>query len=404
MKAMLNPDGSIPTVLTIDDEPLVRESIVAFLEDSGFNVLEAQDGKEGLAVYHQKKPDVILCDLHMPVMSGLDVLATLREENSETPFIVVSGAGVVHDAVDALRLGAWNYIIKPITDMGALEHAINRALERVRLLKENQQYREQLEETNKQLTLSLSVLKEDQEAGRNIQFALLPDKALTYGPCHFSHEVMPSLYLSGDFVDYFQIDENHVGFYIADVSGHGAPSAFVTVLLKSHVDEYLNRYTVTKQEDTILKPAELMTELSKALLKVNLGKYLTMFYGVIDISSNKMAYGVAGHFPGPILMRPNEKAAYLEGTGFPIGVVPKAQYTAFEVDLPLGSSVVLFSDGILELMDDELEKKERYLLEAISKEALPSIEGLKSDFDCRDGTELPDDITFLVLNYGVKNA
>jgi serine phosphatase RsbU (regulator of sigma subunit) len=392
-----------PTVLTIDDEPLVRESIVAFLEDSGFNVLEAQDGKQGLEVYHEKKPDVILCDLHMPVMSGLDVLATLREENSETPFIVVSGAGVVHDAVDALRLGAWDYIIKPITDMGALEHAINRALERVRLLRENLQYREELERTNKQLTLSLSVLKEDQEAGRNIQFELLPDKVFSQGICKFSHEVMPSLYLSGDFVDYFPIDDTHVGFYIIDVSGHGAPSAFVTVLLKSHMDEFLNRYVATKQEDTILKPAELMTELSKSLLKANLGKYLTMFYGVINTQANNMVYSVAGHFPGPILVKPNERAIYLEGTGFPIGVFAKAQYKNFSIDLPLGSHIVLFSDGILELLEDELEKKEEFLLDLITSHPDLTIDKLKSGFDLSSTEGFPDDITMLVLNYGTTD-
>jgi len=394
----------VPTILTIDDEPLVRESIVAFLEDSGFNVLEAQDGKQGLEVYHEKKPDVILCDLHMPVMSGLDVLATLRKENSETPFIVVSGAGVVHDAVDALRLGAWDYIIKPITDMGALEHAINRALERVRLLRENLQYREELEQANKQLTISLSVLKEDQEAGRNIQFELLPDKVFVQGNCTFSHEVMPSLYLSGDFVDYFLIDDQKAGFYIVDVSGHGAPSAFVTVLLKSHVDEYLNRYTVTKQEDTILKPAELMTELSKALLKANLGKYLTMFYGVIDMKTHNMIYSVAGHFPGPILLRPNEHAIYLEGSGFPIGVFAKAQYKTYTTDLPQGSHIVLFSDGILELMEDELEKKEQHLLDVISEQKILNIEALKNGFGLRVGGDLPDDVTFLLLNYGATNG
>ena len=108
-----------PVILMIDDEALIRESVVAFLEDNGFEVLEAENGEQGLEVFKEYHPDIILCDLHMPMMGGLDLLSQLRQEEVDIPFIVVSGAGVVNDAIEALRLGAWDYILKPITDMGA---------------------------------------------------------------------------------------------------------------------------------------------------------------------------------------------------------------------------------------------------------------------------------------------
>ncbi|HLF66859.1 MAG TPA: response regulator, partial [Gammaproteobacteria bacterium] len=121
------------TILSIDDEPLVRESLVAFLEDSGYRVLEAENGEQGLEIIRAQTPDLVICDLHMPVMGGLEVLEQLRSLSIDIPFIVVSGAGVIGDAVQALQLGAWDYLVKPIADMATLEHAIFRSLERKQL-------------------------------------------------------------------------------------------------------------------------------------------------------------------------------------------------------------------------------------------------------------------------------
>ncbi len=133
-------------VLTIEDEILIRESIADYLADSGFNVLQAENGKTGLKVFRMEKPDIILVDLRMPEIDGLDVLSAVTKESPSTPVIVVSGTGVIQDVIDALRLGAWDYLVKPISDLAVLEYAVNKSLERAALLRENQLYRERLEE------------------------------------------------------------------------------------------------------------------------------------------------------------------------------------------------------------------------------------------------------------------
>src|SRR5690606_39405532 len=89
-----------------------------------------------------------------------------------------------------------------------------------------------LEATNRELQASLHLLQEDQDAGRQVQISLLPATPWEADSFSFAHQIIPSLYLSGDFVDYFRVDERRIAFYLADVSGHGASSAFVTVLLK----------------------------------------------------------------------------------------------------------------------------------------------------------------------------
>ena len=126
-------------ILTIDDEQRVRESLAAYLEDSGFKVIEAENGRDGIDKVRRENPDLVLCDLNMPEMNGLEVVAVVAEEFPETPIIIASGRGRLDDAIGTLKIGAWDYITKPIEDMAILEHAIDHALERARLLRENRQ-------------------------------------------------------------------------------------------------------------------------------------------------------------------------------------------------------------------------------------------------------------------------
>lgn len=122
-----------PVILTMDDEAMIRETIAAYLENRGFQVLQAANGREGLEVFAANRPDLVLVDLRMPEVDGLQVLAKLREIAPDTPAIVVSGTGVIRDAIEAVRRGAWDYVTKPIQDMDVLGVAVTKALERAGL-------------------------------------------------------------------------------------------------------------------------------------------------------------------------------------------------------------------------------------------------------------------------------
>jgi signal transduction histidine kinase len=153
-----------PRVLCIDDERVIRETLASYLEDSGFGVLIAANGREGLDLFRGEKPQAVLVDLRMPEMDGLEVLAAVTREAPETPVIVVSGTGSLADVVEALRRGAWDYIIKPIGDMAIVELALRKALDRARLLRENRRYREHLEEEVRTRTSEL-----EREIARRIE-------------------------------------------------------------------------------------------------------------------------------------------------------------------------------------------------------------------------------------------
>ena len=151
------------TILIIDDEVYIRKSAKSFLEDYGFKVIEAEDGQEGFERCTKDKPDLILCDLRMPKMDGLEVLDAVTKNQPETPIIIVSGAGNIKDTVKALRLGAWDYIIKPIQNMDVLYHAINKAFERVNFIREKHQHQANLEKANKELNISIDTLNQTKD-------------------------------------------------------------------------------------------------------------------------------------------------------------------------------------------------------------------------------------------------
>ncbi len=382
-------------ILSVDDDLKLREKIATYLEDSGFVVYEANNGEEALETCRLKKPDLVLCDLEMPVMDGLELLEILRKEFPELPVIIVSGTDRIKSVIDALRIGACDFIAKPITNLTVLEHAVCKALERGRLVVENRNYRLELEEKNIQLTQSLGQLEEDQNAGKSVQQKLLPQPQFDFKNYTFSHKVIPSLYLSGDFVDYFQISQNKVGFYIADVSGHGASSAFVTVLVKSIVERILHIYQLG-QDETILQPDRVLKKISDEILNAKLGKYLTMIYCILDLDENSIVYSVGGHYPNPIIWD-GKTATYLQGSGFAVGIFKDAKFQTSTLKLPNEFVLAMFSDGIFEIMNGDMKQKEEKLLSLVNHAKL-EINDIFSPLGIKSEEGQPDDITLFLMN------
>jgi serine phosphatase RsbU (regulator of sigma subunit) len=384
------------TLLIIDDDDVVRASLAAYLEDSGFHVLQAANGLQGLEVFHNENPDLVICDLRMPQVDGLELIRRINALQVETPVIVVSGAGVMSDAVEALRLGAADYLIKPLADLAVLEHSIRRALDRANLRLENQRYREELETANRELQASLHLLQEDQNAGRQVQMNMLPVTPWQADGLNFAHQIIPSLYLSGDFVDYFRVDDSRIAFYLADVSGHGASSAFITVLLKFMTTRLLYE---SRRAGGLpdFKPSEVLGHINRGLINCKLGKHVTMLGGVIDLEHNRLTYSIGGHLPLPVLYSEGQ-AQYLKGRGLPVGLFVEAEYQDQQMELPQSFSLTLLSDGILDLLPgDTLKEKEALLPELISN-AGGTLDGLRKAFGLANLGEMPDDIALLVLS------
>ena len=135
------------TILLIDDEISIRESLASFFRDEGYRVITAEDGDVGLELFFREHVDIVLTDLRMPAMDGIEVMTEIHRHNPEIPMIVVSGAGRKQDVIKALQMGAKDFITKPIRDLDMIRHVIEKALENKFLVQENRRYRKRLEKS-----------------------------------------------------------------------------------------------------------------------------------------------------------------------------------------------------------------------------------------------------------------
>lgn len=133
------------TILCIDDDPNFLKLLEKVLSQHGVTALTAPDGRAGVALFKARRPDLVLLDLRMPEMDGFQVLVALTKESPDTPIIVISGEGEMDDVIGALRLGAWNYLTKPVEQFAILVHAIDEALDKAALIRENKAYQHNLE-------------------------------------------------------------------------------------------------------------------------------------------------------------------------------------------------------------------------------------------------------------------
>ncbi|MBR9912403.1 MAG: SpoIIE family protein phosphatase [Gammaproteobacteria bacterium] len=388
------------SLLIIDDDTIVRKSIVAYLEDSSFRVLQADCGQQGLALYAQHLPDVVVTDLRMPGIDGLDVLGKIHEISPDTPVIVMSGVGVIADVVQSLRLGAADFLIKPLGDMEVLVHSINKCLETRELVAENQRYREELEVANSELKEHVQTLEKDQEAGRQVQRRLLPPTPVLRGDYRLEHRVIPSLFLSGDFIDVAYRSERYMSFYLSDVSGHGASSAFTTIWLKHAATEIVNENQLFSRKECIVEDLNhWLTEVNRQLLDTRLGHHMTCLLGVVDLELHLLHYAVAGHLPLPVLVD-RSGARFLPGKGRPLGLFPNQQWQAHEVAFPPGATVLAFSDGILEVMPEgDLLEKEQNLLRILASGGSGMAQAFAA-LGLDAIAESPDDIAILSIERG----
>ena len=380
-------------ILIVDADETASTELSRYLEARGFYVTSCPDMAAVRSLFTDGFPDVVFADLAPEAVREL--AGMLEEADTYTPIVVCSATSSSEDVVRALRAGAADFVLKPFaTDKSALDTMIGKLFDRVRVNRLNQLYRQELEEANRELRNGIAELRADQSAGRKVQLRMLPDRDQGLSGLHIDHLIKPYLYLSGDFLDYFPLTEDKVLVYIADVSGHGASSAFVTVLLKNLTNR-LQRNLRRQSSDDILYPERFLERINSELLDTGLGKHVTMFVGIISLSERILHYAVGAHFPMPILSFEGGETAFLEGSGLPIGLFEEPEWEVYQTPLDKPFRLILFSDGILEVIKAKtLDEKERTLLELVSG-GRHTIASLSEALNLDEMTELPDDIAIV---------
>ncbi len=123
------------SILIIDDERSIRKTLGEILTYEGYTIDEAADGEEGLKKFKEKKYDIVLCDIKMPKLDGIEFLEKAKESNPDVPILIISGHGNIETAVDAVKKGAYDYIAKP-PDLNRLLITLRNAMDKTKLVAE----------------------------------------------------------------------------------------------------------------------------------------------------------------------------------------------------------------------------------------------------------------------------
>ncbi len=384
-------------VLVVDDDPDRGSELAGLAASAGFTTSLARSiDNADTALDEGSDWDVVLCDVHATPEAWSNDGVSLWELNVQVPVMMFSNESRSASMMRALRLGANDFFATPVIDKDALFASMERCVRLRSMSRELQRSRQALETTNRELRNTVRVLEKDQQAGRQVQMRMLPGSPMVLGDYMFSHTIIPSLYLSGDFTDYFTVDDHYVVFFMADVSGHGSSSAFATVLLKNLFARKRSNY-LRRNDDTILSPVDMLQLANRELLELDVGKYATMVVAVLDQKANSLRYSVAGHLPLPVLVS-DAGASYLPGEGNAVGMLKDARFQEEQIDLPEAFMLALFSDGILEILPPKnLVEKEAFFLEVFARSA-DTPQELVSRLGLDSAETAPDDIAALFLS------
>jgi len=373
-------------ILIVDDTPLNIGVISGALKDS-YKTKVATNGEKALALASaEEKPDLILLDIMMPGMDGYEVCSRLKADpaTSEIPIIFLTGQTSAEDETRGFEVGAVDYVHKPFSP------AVVKARVRSHIL---------LREARAQLACQLQALNTELEMARQIQLSILPHSIPKLTGLDIAAHYLPMTSVAGDFYDFIQIDDKHIGVLIADVSGHGLPSALIASMLQ---------VALTGQAGHAAEPAKVLLGLNHALCGKFTQNFVTAAYVYVDLENNLMRYAGAGHPPMLQWRNSTGKATQVLENGLVLGIVDEASYEALEFLLEPGDRYVLCTDGILEAANSAQEqfgadrlmsfmKNHKHLeAEAFSQSLLDDLSGW---FNQTVDQGQQDDITLLVIDY-----
>jgi phosphoserine phosphatase RsbU/P len=373
-------------ILIVDDTPLNIGVISGALKDS-YKTKVATNGEKALALASaEEKPDLILLDIMMPGMDGYEVCSRLKSDpaTSEIPVIFLTGQTAAEDETRGFEVGAVDYVHKPFSP------AVVKARVRSHIL---------LREARAQLASQLLALNNELEMARQIQLSILPHSIPKLPGLEIAARFLPMTSVAGDFYDFIEIDEKHIGILIADVSGHGLPSALIASMLQ---------VALTAQAGHASEPAKVLLGLNHALCGKFTDNFVTAAYVYVDLEKNLMRYAGAGHPPVLQWRNSTGKTAKLLENGLVLGMVEEATYDALEFPLELGDRYVLYTDGLLEATNSAqeqfgadrfmrfIENHKHFVADQFSETFLTELSRW-SNQTAEQGQQ--DDITLLVIDF-----
>nr|WP_281245130.1 SpoIIE family protein phosphatase [Litoreibacter janthinus] len=397
--------------MVVDDSRMQRRIVSANLRKWGYDVLEAASGAEGLSLCVEHDISMILSDWMMPGMTGPEFCRAFRQLGRDDYgyFILLTSKGGSDEIAEGLNSGADDFLTKPVNS-GELRARL-RAGERVlkmqsALIDKNQIVNAALQ----RIETLYDALNHDLSEARHLQQSLVRETDIQLPEGRIALNLTPSGHVGGDLVGTFRVNDDQIGLFSLDVSGHGVTSALMTARLAGYLSGLTpnQNMALQKQPDgsyAARDPAKTASELNELLLReLDTEHYFTIALSIVDLRTGYMRTVQAGH-PHPVLQRQGYGPSYLGDGGMPVGLIPDASYSCFETQLRPGDRLILYSDGITEaerpdgkMLDEAGFAK--ILETSRSLDGPTTLDRLLTELRLYTGTdEFTDDVSALVFDY-----
>src|SRR5436190_14740855 len=303
------PLPGISRALIVDDDPEVALLLTPRLQTRDFTVELASSGEEALERLRTNPPDVMFLDVRMPGMDGLEVLASVREQNLDLAVIMTTANDAVDVTIEALRLGADDYLRKPF-DSASFQQVLERTVRRLQLSRQNTELWNRIGEQRRQLDRELARAAE-------MQADLLPPSHPRIPGFEVAAMCLPAREVGGDFYDWQQLPSGKLSLTVGDVMGKGISAALLMATTRAVLRALI---TENSPVDAVQRTARALdSDLTRS------GAFVTLFHCQLDINSGKVRFVDAGH-GYVVLRRADGSVEEMQPWGLPLGVDSTERY------------------------------------------------------------------------------
>jgi sigma-B regulation protein RsbU (phosphoserine phosphatase) len=368
-----------PLILIVDDNPTNVDILEARLRAHKYEVITAADGVAGLAMAREKHPDLMLLDIMMPKMDGIEVCRRIKEDPSLPfmPIIMVTARAESKDVVAGLEAGGDEYLTKPV-DHAAL-------VARVKSMLRIKELHDTVLEQSAQLRVQL-------QRATKIQSLFWPRIPELKGGGHIWAVSVPAIYVGGDLYDVIPLPDDSLLVYVADVSDKGVPAALIMAALSTKIrSEAHVESEADKLLETVNKSIYRLASEEGFFATIALAKYWP--------SSGNMHLALGGHLP-PLWIAGGDMRSLPQIEGISLGVTLDFHYGIEEILLSPGESILFFTDGVVEAENEnnELFGNDRLVSYLKNAKGPPWGKGLLEFIrDWRGNAPANDDLTILEI-------
>jgi len=388
-------------ILIAEDDLYQRAMLAGHLAEMDCVIEQSSTSADALAwlasaASDSHSPDLAIVSTRLKGHNGAPLYREIIHRHPEVPVVLISDRRSMGDAVLAMREGAYDYLTKPFESLDDVGLRVSRALERARLVRENREFR--------------AAIEYDLEIARTVQERFLPSDFPLPDRVSYGAHYTACSGVGGDLYDVLALDDEHLGAYIFDVSGHGASAALITSILKISFHAFIEKSgpAHASGDDPTLVAMSYLNPVLKRLTTST--QFATMIYAMLDLDGQRLAFTSAGHCY-PILIDPAGHATYVKPRqGPPLGVLASVTYQQDWIEFIPGSTIVVYTDGIneayspggeqwgLERMLQSVEK--RATVDGSRRTPQQIVDGLIADMQTfTRNTPNRDDVTALAIRF-----